>query len=205
MYTNYNSNLEKNQMLTPPTIGLTTSIVNDKLNNLNLEGSSSSSSVITYNPYFRGNSYTAEFKPGEISIYDLIAGEKWRNTQDPNFAPKYVDMFSDNDPDKFYLYDFDLTLNIESTCDQSQFTCANAIKTLYFNISYTQKVYIMFNNEYINSENVIKGSGNVILKGNYKPWGFTLLFNVKNVDLERTEYLTARLTPTVVVSKRILI
>ena len=40
MYTNYNSNLEKNQMLTPPTIGLTSSIVNDKLNNIKLEDNS---------------------------------------------------------------------------------------------------------------------------------------------------------------------
>ena len=40
MYTSYNSNLEKNQMLTPPTIGLTSSIVNDKLNNIKLEDNS---------------------------------------------------------------------------------------------------------------------------------------------------------------------
>ena len=42
MYTNYNGNLEKNQMLTPPIIGLTSSIVNDKLNNITLEDNSSS-------------------------------------------------------------------------------------------------------------------------------------------------------------------
>ena len=47
MYTNYNGNIEKNQMLTPPTIGLTTSIVNDKLNNLNLN-ESGSDSLVTY-------------------------------------------------------------------------------------------------------------------------------------------------------------
>ena len=41
MYTNYNSNLEKNQMMTPPTIGLTSSIVNDKLGNITLEDNSS--------------------------------------------------------------------------------------------------------------------------------------------------------------------
>ena len=40
MYTNYNSNLEKNQMMTPPIIGLTSSIVNDKLNNISLEDNS---------------------------------------------------------------------------------------------------------------------------------------------------------------------
>ena len=40
MYTNYNSNLEKNQMMTPPIIGLTSSIVNDKLNNIKLEDNS---------------------------------------------------------------------------------------------------------------------------------------------------------------------
>ena len=45
MYTNYNGNIEKNQMVTPPTIGLTTSIVNDKLNNLNGSGSDS---LVTY-------------------------------------------------------------------------------------------------------------------------------------------------------------
>ena len=40
MYTNYNSNLEKNQMITPPLIGLTSSIVNDKLSNISLEDNS---------------------------------------------------------------------------------------------------------------------------------------------------------------------
>ena len=42
MYTSYNSNLEKNQMLTPPTIGLTSSIVNNKLSNITLEDNNSS-------------------------------------------------------------------------------------------------------------------------------------------------------------------
>lgn len=40
MYSAYNSSLEKNQMLTPPTIGLTSSIVNDKLSNITLEDNS---------------------------------------------------------------------------------------------------------------------------------------------------------------------
>ena len=40
MYTNYNSSLEKNQMMTPPIIGLTSSIVNDKLSNISLEDNS---------------------------------------------------------------------------------------------------------------------------------------------------------------------
>ena len=42
MYTNYNSELEKNQMFTPPIIGLTSSIVNDKLNNISLNDNNSS-------------------------------------------------------------------------------------------------------------------------------------------------------------------
>lgn len=41
MYTNYNSELEKNQMFTPPIIGLTSSIVNDKLNSISLNDNSS--------------------------------------------------------------------------------------------------------------------------------------------------------------------
>ena len=45
MYTNYNGNLEKNQMLTPPIIGLTSSIVNDKLNNISLEDNSTGSNL----------------------------------------------------------------------------------------------------------------------------------------------------------------
>ena len=49
MYTSYNSSLEKNQMLTPPTIGLTSSIVNDKLSNIVLEDNSSSSGLFTTN------------------------------------------------------------------------------------------------------------------------------------------------------------
>ena len=40
MYTSYNSSLEKNQMITPPLIGLTSSIVNDKLSNISLEDNS---------------------------------------------------------------------------------------------------------------------------------------------------------------------
>ena len=41
MYTSYINHHEKNQMMTPPTIGLTSSIVNDKLNNITLEDNSS--------------------------------------------------------------------------------------------------------------------------------------------------------------------
>lgn len=41
MYTSYINHLEKNQMMTPPTIGLTSSIVNDKLSNITLEDNSS--------------------------------------------------------------------------------------------------------------------------------------------------------------------
>lgn len=41
MYSTYNSVLEKNQMFTPPTIGLTSSIVNDKLNSISLNDNSS--------------------------------------------------------------------------------------------------------------------------------------------------------------------
>ena len=41
MYTNYNMEMQKNQMLTPPIIGLTSSIVNDKLNNITLDDSNS--------------------------------------------------------------------------------------------------------------------------------------------------------------------
>lgn len=41
MYTSYINHLEKNQMMTPPTIGLTSSIVNDKLGNITLEDNSS--------------------------------------------------------------------------------------------------------------------------------------------------------------------
>ena len=42
MYSNYNSGLEKNQMFTPPIIGLTSSIVNDKLNSISLNNNNSS-------------------------------------------------------------------------------------------------------------------------------------------------------------------
>ena len=49
MYTSYNSSLEKNQMLTPPTIGLTSSIVNDKLSNITLEDNSSADGLFTTN------------------------------------------------------------------------------------------------------------------------------------------------------------
>ena len=41
MYNNFNGNLEKNQMMTPPIIGLTSSIVNDKLSNISLDDNSS--------------------------------------------------------------------------------------------------------------------------------------------------------------------
>ena len=41
MYTNYNMEMQKNQMLTPPIIGLISSIVNDKLNNITLDDSNS--------------------------------------------------------------------------------------------------------------------------------------------------------------------
>ena len=41
MYSTYHNVLEKNQMMTPPTIGLTSSIVNDKLSNITLEDNSS--------------------------------------------------------------------------------------------------------------------------------------------------------------------
>ena len=41
MYSTYHNVLEKNQMMTPPTIGLTSSIVNDKLGNITLEDNSS--------------------------------------------------------------------------------------------------------------------------------------------------------------------
>ena len=42
MYSTYNGVLEKNQMFTPPTIGLTSSIVNDKLNSISLNDNNSS-------------------------------------------------------------------------------------------------------------------------------------------------------------------
>ena len=37
MYNSFNNELENNKMLTPPTIGLTSSIVNNKLNDMLLE------------------------------------------------------------------------------------------------------------------------------------------------------------------------
>ena len=40
MYNNFNIELERNKMFTPPTIGLTSSIVNNKVNDMVLENNS---------------------------------------------------------------------------------------------------------------------------------------------------------------------
>ena len=85
MYSAYNSSLEKNQMMTPPTIGLTSSIVNDKLGNITLEDNS--------NDLFSMNEdntaiQTKDGVPLEASQFKITSTNTEINSDDTNAVNK---------------------------------------------------------------------------------------------------------------------
>lgn len=85
MYSAYNSSLEKNQMMTPPTIGLTSSIVNDKLSNITLEDNSNG--LFSMN---EDNSaiQTKDGVPLEASQFKITSSNTEINNDDTNAVNK---------------------------------------------------------------------------------------------------------------------
>ena len=167
MYSNYNGNIEKNQMVTPPTIGLTTSIVNDKLNDL-----------YDYKPVDTfTRTYTSEIcsfgnpKGGseEILIMDFLS-ENVNTT-------KLCSLFYTTDPNKFYIYNFDVTVTIKSIVEDSSIDTARMarnIKTLFLNFNdKTSSLHFYGNNMYvinfIRKDNTIEGHLTFVAMGNFRP------------------------------------
>lgn len=106
MYTNYNGNIEKNQMLTPPTIGLTTSIVNDKLNNLNLN-ESDSDSLVTYT-ISQEKDYL-DFRLNEIKLKSIWFGN----------ASDECPCFATMNKNSFYALKFNMKIELSQYSDTS--------------------------------------------------------------------------------------
>ena len=85
MYSTYHNVLEKNQMMTPPTIGLTSSIVNDKLSNITLEDNSSG--LFTMNED-KSAIQTKDGVPLEASQFKITSSNTEINNDDKNAVNK---------------------------------------------------------------------------------------------------------------------
>ena len=85
MYSTYHNVLEKNQMMTPPTIGLTSSIVNDKLSNITLEDNSSG--LFTMNED-KSAIQTKDGVPLEASQFKITSSNTEINNDDTNAVNK---------------------------------------------------------------------------------------------------------------------
>lgn len=85
MYSTYNSSLEKNQMMTPPTIGLTSSIVNDKLSNITLEDNSSGLFAMNED---KSAIQTKDGVPLEASQFKITSSNTEINNDDKNAVNK---------------------------------------------------------------------------------------------------------------------
>lgn len=167
MYSNYNGNIEKNQMVTPPTIGLTTSIVNDKLNDL-YDYKPVDVFTITY------NSKTCDFgnKTGgseEYLLFNFL-------TEDVNNT-NLCSLFYTTDPDKFYIYNFDVTFTIKSIVEDSSvdvIRMARRLRTLFIDFNdNTSTLHFYGNNMYVinytDEDNTIDGHLTFVAMGNFKP------------------------------------
>ena len=106
MYSTYHNVLEKNQMMTPPTIGLTSSIVNDKLSNITLEDNSSGLFAMNED---KSAIQTKDGVPLEASQFKITSSNTEINGDDTNAVNKSY-------CDSNYIKNIDsLTLNEIST------------------------------------------------------------------------------------------
>lgn len=144
MYSAYNSSLEKNQMMTPPTIGLTSSIVNDKLSNITLEDNS--------NGLFSMNEdntaiQTKDGVPLEASQFKITSSNTEINSDDTNAVNKSY-------CDSNYIRDGASTvtfggLNISNVDNVFRFAFfSNAGKT-YLRMLHNNSQFIYFNKNLI--------------------------------------------------------
>ena len=85
MYSTYHNVLEKNQMMTPPTIGLTSSIVNDKLSNITLEDNSSGLFAMNED---KSAIQTKDGVPLEASQFKITSSNTEINNDDKNAVNK---------------------------------------------------------------------------------------------------------------------
>ena len=85
MYSTYHNVLEKNQMMTPPTIGLTSSIVNDKLSNITLEDNSSGLFAMNED---KSAIQTKDGVPLEASQFKITSSNTEINNDDTNAVNK---------------------------------------------------------------------------------------------------------------------
>ena len=85
MYSTYHNVLEKNQMMTPPTIGLTSSIVNDKLSNITLEDNSSGLFAMNED---KSAIQTKDGVPLEASQFKITSSNTEINGDDKNAVNK---------------------------------------------------------------------------------------------------------------------
>ena len=167
MYTNYNSNIEKNQMVTPPTIGLTTSIVNDKLNDL-----------YDYKPvdvFTRTyTSKTCDFgKPTGGSEEYLLFNFLSEDVNTTNLC----NLFHTTDPDKFYIYNIDVSFTIKSVVESSSVDVvrmARRLNTLFIDFNNnTSTLHFYGNNMYVinytDKDNTIDGHLTFVAMGNFRP------------------------------------
>lgn len=167
MYTNYNSNIEKNQMVTPPTIGLTTSIVNDKLNDLY---DYKPVDVFTRTYTSTLTSFGNPTKENEKYLLMDFLSENINTT-------KLCTLFYTTDTNKFYIYNFDVTVTIKSIVEDSSIDTARMarnIKTLFLNFNdKTSSLHFYGNNMYvinfIRKDNTIDGHLTFIAMGNFRP------------------------------------
>ena len=167
MYTNYNSNIEKNQMVTPPTIGLTTSIVNDKLNDL-----------YDYKPVDTfTRTYTSENcdfgKPTGGSEEYLLINFLTENVNSTNLC----NLFYTTDPDKFYIYNIDVSFTIKSIVEDSSVDVVRMtrrLNTLFIDFNdNTSTLHFYGNNMYVinytDKDNTVDGHLTFVAMGNFKP------------------------------------
>lgn len=136
MYNNFNGNLEKNQMMTPPIIGLTSSIVNDKLSNISLEDNS-----------------TGLFKIEDSKLKPIVEMPIETNNFIITGTNDEIDENENNAVNKRYLINKIDTLDnkfmTQSQCDNRYYK-KDYIDTNYYNKDYIDTNY--HNQTYINGQ-----------------------------------------------------
>ncbi len=147
MYNNFNGNLEKNQMMTPPIIGLTSSIVNDKLSNISLEDNSTGLFKIE----------DSKLKPIiEMPIETnnfIITGTNDEIDENENNAvnKRYLINKIDNLDNKFVTQDYIVTNYYNKTNIDNKITAINNnLSNNYYNKEYIDTNY--YNQTYINGQ-----------------------------------------------------
>ena len=153
-------------------------------------------STITYNPVFIAANKELTYVEGDNFILVMLVGSDYKT------YPKYIDMFSDNDDNKFYFYGFDITLEVSTRCNESSSTCAQLLKNLYFEVFPESNIYTVFTiDNSSTSKSIIKGSTSFISKGKIQPREISLNFNAKSLQTY-TNGIKALFTPTVVITKK---